>query len=299
MAKIEELKTFWLSTIIILGSVASSQAQGWRGIKPLHSTRKDVERLIGPPMQPNGGTYDLKGERVHIIYSDVRCTKDWPYGWNVPADSVTAITISPQPRPKLSELPIDISKATKYVDPTGVIHYNNDEEGLSVAVDSSGYEVKVLEYYPAASDAHLRCPEAAERERQIAKGESEVRQPDINYSDASPEKSHVYLDYFADELRKTPSDSTVHIIAYAGQLARVGEAQTRANQAKDYLTQKRGIDPKRIVIIDGGHRDPAGVDLYITPRGKPKPLSSPNVYPGNVQIIKDSNASTDRPRPLH
>jgi len=28
------------------------QEPGWRGITPLHSTREDVERLIGPPMMP-------------------------------------------------------------------------------------------------------------------------------------------------------------------------------------------------------------------------------------------------------
>jgi hypothetical protein len=109
----------------------------------------------------------------------------------------------------------------------------------------------------------------------------------VNYSYSSPEKKHVYLDYFADQLQKAPSDSTVYIISYAGQRAKVGEAQARANLAKDYLTQKRGVDPKRIVIIDGGHRDLAAVDLYITLRSQPKPLSSPNVYPGNVQIIKE------------
>lgn len=239
---------------------ATAKAQGWREIRPLHSTREDVERLIGPPMETNGITYDLKGERVNIGYSDVRCTKGWPYGWNVPARTVTAITIYPQPR--LAELPIDISKSKKYVDPSGVIHYNNDDEGLSVAIDPNEYEVMVIEYYPAARDAHLQCPEAAERERQIANGESEVRRPDVHYSDTSLEKKHVYLDYFADQLQKTPSDSTVYIIAYAGQRARVGEAQTRANQAKDYLTTKRAIDPGRIVIIDGGHRDPAGVELH-------------------------------------
>ena len=151
---------------------------------------------------------------------------------------------------------------------------------------------------PIASDAHLRCPEAAERERQIAKRESEVRWPDANYSDTSLEKKHVYLDYFADQLQKTPSDSTVYVIAYAGQRARVGEAQARANQAKEYLTTKRVIDPKRIVIVDGGHRDPAGVELFIIRHGQPKPLSSPGIYPGDVKIIKDNKASSDHRRPL-
>ncbi len=294
----KELKTLLTSAAVIFCFAASSKAQGWRGIKPLHSTREDVEQLIGPPMQKNGATYDLKGERVNVGYSDVACTKGWPFGWNVPAGTVTDIIIYPQPRPKLAELPIDISKSKKYVDPSGVIHYNNDDEGLSVAVDPNEYEVRVIEYYPAASDAHLRCSEAAERERQIANGESEVRRPDVNYSDTSLEKKHVYLDYFADQLQKSPSDSTVYIIGYAGQRAKVGEAQARANLAKDHLTQKRGIDPRRIVIVDGGHRDPAAVELFITRPGQPKPLSSPNVYPGNVKILKDDNASRNHRRPL-
>lgn len=289
MAKRIGLKAFCISAILIFGISASSQAQGWRGIRPLYSTRKDVERLIGPPMQPNGAIYDLKGERVNIAYADARCAKGWPYGWNVPAGTVTAITIYPQPRPKLAELPIDISRSKKYIDPSGVIHYNNNDDGVSVAVDPNEYEVKVIEYYPAASDAHLRCPEAAERERQVANGEAEVRNPDAFYTDTSLENTHVHLDYVADQLQKTTSDSTVYIIAYAGQRARADEAQIRAKEAKDYLIRKSGIGPQRIITIDGGHRDPAGVDLYITTRGQPKPLPTPNLYPENVQVIKDTN----------
>lgn len=294
----KELKAFLTSASVILCLAASSKAQGWRGIRPLHSTREEVERLIGQPMQSKGITYDLKNERVNVVYSDGNCAKGWPYGWNVKSGTVIGITIYPQPRSKLAELPFDISKSKKYVDPSGVIHYNNDDEGLSVAVDPNEYEVRVIEYYPAVSDAHLRCPEAAAREREIASGESAERSPDVDYSDSSPEKKGVYLDYFADQLQKAPSDSTVYIIGYAGQRAKVGEAQARANLAKEYLAQKRGIDPRRIVIVDGGHRDPAGVDLYITPRGQPKPLASPNVYPGNVQIIKDNKASSNHRRLL-
>lgn len=282
----KEMKVFLTSASIILCLAASTKAQGWRGIRPLHSTREEVERLIGPPMQPKGITYDLKNERVSIVYADGSCTNGWPYGWNVKRGTVIGITIYPHPRPKLADLPIDISKSTKYVDPTGVIHYTNNDEGLSVAVEAEDYEVRLIEYYPTGSDAHLRCPEAAAREREIASGKSAERIPDVIYSDSSPENRAVYLDYFADQLQKAPSDSMVHIIAYAGRRARVREAQARANLAKDYLTQKRSIDLKRIVTIDGGHRDLPGVELYITAPGQPKPLASPNVYPGNVLITK-------------
>jgi hypothetical protein len=135
MTSIREVKKLLACAGLTLCLVAYSQAQGWRGIRPLHSTRQDVERLIGPPLQPNGMTYDLKGERVNVVYSANSCSRGWPYGWNVPPGTVTGITIYPQPRPKLAELPIDVTKATKYVDPSGFIHFNNNEAGLSVEVD--------------------------------------------------------------------------------------------------------------------------------------------------------------------
>ena len=273
---------------LVLGLLGSSDGQGWRGVRPLHATRNDVERLIGPPMEPGGITYDLKNERVNIGYSDVPCTKGWPFGWNVPRGTVTAIRIYFQAHPKLSDLHFDVSKSKKYVDPSGFVHFNNDEEGFSVATEPDEKEVRSIEYFPAASDAHLRCPEAADRQREIENGESAYRLPDISYSDASPKEQYHRLDYFADVLVKRSTDSQVYVIGYAGQRAQIGERQARANRAKDYLT-KKGIEGERIVTIDGGHRDPAGVELYIVVRGQPKPLSSPNIYPGNVKIVNDNN----------
>src|SRR5437762_3045701 len=100
---------------IILGAsiLVSSQQQGWRGIVPLHSTREDVERLIGPPMKPGGITYDLTDERVNIGYSAVPCTKGWPYGWNVPKDTVTSIRVYTKKKLNLSDLRLDLRTYTK------------------------------------------------------------------------------------------------------------------------------------------------------------------------------------------
>lgn len=294
--RIPGLEPLLACTTLVLCLATPTQAQGWRGIKPLHSTRQDVERLIGPPMRPNDGVYDLKSERVRISYADVPCTEGWPFGWNVKPGTVVGITISPQPRPKLAELPIDISKATEYVDPSGFIHYNNDDEGLSVAVDPHDYEVRSIEYYPALRDHNLRCPEAAARQREIDQGESIVRLPDVSYSSSKPENERWHLNAFADQLKISPSDARVFIIGYAGKQARLGEAQARADKAKKYLIEKRGIDPERIVTIDGGYKDPISVELFITPRGKPKPLASPNIYPGNVKTIKDKDAGNNRRR---
>jgi len=290
------MKVFLTLVSVILGVAPSTQAQGWHGIKPLHSTRQDVERLVGPPIKPNGITYDLKDARVNIVYSDGDCMNGWPYGWNVKPGTVLGITLYPQPRPRLAELSIDISKSKKFIDPSGVTHYNNDDDGVSVAVDTNNYEVKVIEYYPAANDVHLRCPETAAREREIASGESAMRSPDVSYSDSTPQRREIYLSHFADLLQKADPTVTIHIIGYAGLRATMGEAEARARLAQDYLVQKRDIDATRIVIIDGGYRDEPAVELFITRRDQPKPLASPNVYPKNVQIIKDNKRTNNHPR---
>jgi hypothetical protein len=166
------------------------------------------------------------------------------------------------------------------------VHFTNNKRGISVATDPDGKEVRSIEYFPAKSDASLRCPEAAQRQSEIESGESEYRSRDVGYSSESVTERRIRLDYFADRLREHLADSRIYLIAYAGQRARVGEAYTRANQAKVYLIGKKGIKPNRIVIVNGGHRDPPGVDLYIVPRGQPKPLSSPNIYPGNVILTR-------------
>ena len=87
---------------------------------------------------------------------------------------------------------------------------------------------------------------------------------DIRFND---EKAR--LDNFAIQLQNQP-DATATIIAY-GSCA--GQAQTRADRAKDYLVNTRGIDAGRITTIDGGCRGELAVQLWIVPRGATAPAA--------------------------
>src|ERR1043166_4214550 len=61
-----------LSVFTLLLPSSTSQAKEWRGLTPLHSTRKDVEKLLGPPPPPpNDGTmiYTL-GDARSIYFTD-------------------------------------------------------------------------------------------------------------------------------------------------------------------------------------------------------------------------------------
>ncbi|PWT88305.1 MAG: hypothetical protein C5B55_13350, partial [Blastocatellia bacterium] len=77
------------------------------------------------------------------------------------------------------------------------------------------------------------------------------------------------LDNYAIQLQNDPGSTGV-IIAY-GSCA--GEAQTRADRAKDYLVNTRGIEAGRITTIDGGCRADLTVQLWIVPQGATAPAA--------------------------
>jgi hypothetical protein len=78
------------------------------------------------------------------------------------------------------------------------------------------------------------------------------------------------LDNYAIQLQNQPG-SQGYILAY-GSCA--GEAQARADRAKDYLVNTRGIDAGRLVTIDGGCRSDLTVELWIVPTGATAPAAS-------------------------
>ena len=49
-----------IELIFVLASLLLTQEMGWRGIVPLHSTRKDVEQLVGIPKATRASTYMTK-----------------------------------------------------------------------------------------------------------------------------------------------------------------------------------------------------------------------------------------------
>lgn len=140
----------------------TSRAKEWRGIVPLHSTRADVERLIGKP-NSKYDLYDFEHERVSIIYSNGPCTRGLQGMWNVPRDTVIRISVAPKEGLQLSDLRIDLRKYERIKDPHVQAHtiYSNKEEGITYHVSEGGKDSgRILEinYEPSSKDNHLRCP---------------------------------------------------------------------------------------------------------------------------------------------
>lgn len=158
----EIMKTISSCICMALAITFSLKAEGWHGIAPLHSTRADVERLLGPSTSQCKCEYDLGDEGVFIQYSGETCEKGKSRGWNVPPDTVISISVYFEKKSQFSDLQLDTTKFKKTEDPElrGYVTYTNQEEGVTYEVSDKGI-VQGVHYFPAAKDKHLRCPDPA------------------------------------------------------------------------------------------------------------------------------------------
>lgn len=148
--------------ILLLLLVVPVNAKDWRGIKPLYSTREDVERLLGPPTVGRADTtyYQFEKERVSFEYSTGRCAN----GWQVPRNTVISVWVSLKAgQVRFGDLKLDLKAYRKTQDEhvLYIHHYLNKTEGERYEVDSNSGDVILIEYFPAAQDENLRCPENA------------------------------------------------------------------------------------------------------------------------------------------
>jgi hypothetical protein len=249
-------------------------AQGWRGIVPLHSNRQDVERVVGVPPESNGITYILKDERVNVVYAKGKCGRGQGVEWNVPPDTVLGLTIYPQVKLLLSNVRADLDGFEKFVHPhdPDVVYYNNEREGVSYGTRSGG-EVFVIEYFPTAADTPLRCLRSSGARSDFA-GDIELGRKFDEYSKIPFADEKARIDNLALALRQE-SAADAYIVSYADRHTSVGKAQSRARRAKNYLISVHKIEKERVMTKFGGHREKAGMELYITVRGTSGVLHNP------------------------
>lgn len=143
------------------GMTMLSQSKGWHGIVPLHSTKSDVERLLGQPNEQGGFTYDTENERVTIFYSQGTCLGGVSR-WNVPKDTVVSIVVAPKTSLLLSDLKVDLNRYQKELDAhmEGAAHYINKKDGIFIATRTLATDEIVLfiYYQPTPADKSLQCP---------------------------------------------------------------------------------------------------------------------------------------------
>jgi hypothetical protein len=134
----------------------------WRDLSPLHSTRSDVERLLGPPKtkSPSALIYKIETEAVTVRYARGNCNLD-DSGWSVPLDTVLEINVAPLVTVLLSDLDLDLQnwERVESSHPENLFYYTNVEHGVTVETKySDGCErVISIKYGPSRRDLGLAC----------------------------------------------------------------------------------------------------------------------------------------------
>lgn len=286
------ISLLWLFTALSV----PAQTKGWRDIVPLRSTRADVERVLGPPVQTISEysvLYRTSTETVMVQYAQgLPCGIGQKYSqWRVPRDTVESLLVTPTQTIHISDLGIDESKYEKrqggHVRED--VYYINEQTGESLRVFMD--EVKGMSYFPGKLAKDLRCPGLASRPDIKCQG---LAPPRFDfYGDVSLERERSLLDNFSIALKDEPN-RTGFIISYAGKRARFGEAKARAQRAKNYLVKERHFDSNRLKAVDGGYREAAEVELYVVPAGMCAPSPAPTIDPRDAKIVKAARSRHGR-----
>jgi hypothetical protein len=251
-----------LSCLILVVTVATVTAQGWRGIVPLHSSCDDVKRKLGIAECQNR-TYDLVDSKVSILFSDGRCAS----GWDVPAGTVITLDIHSKVPQRISDVSLDPSYR-KVIDAhlPGLTRYENDDRSVSITVSPEGF---VTEYFygPSTKDESLRC-------RPQPSGTGSIKFDEYGLIPKKEEETR--LNNFAFQLKSTDRSFLGYILVYAGQLTSIKEAHQRGVRVKAYLV-KRGVEATRLFIVDGGYREESTVELFVTIRDTIPPTPRPTI----------------------
>lgn len=279
---------------LVLIAASSVAAKEWRGILPMHSTRADVEALLGPP-PPSPGHYILhKGRSIYFLEEGevyITFAEDMIPARvclpAVPAGTVLSIRVTPKNELPLSRLNLDVRNFKQFDASTprgqGYDGFISTQEGFVFRIFQGN--VGEMLYFASAVDSE-RCPsyykdlESTVRinlERACGFGH--------DYGDISWSDEKARLDNFAIQLLNDEEESIGYIIAYAGQKATVGEALLRANRARDYLVTVKHIKPERVKAIDGGYLVDLTVYLYVVPPHAEPPTPMPMLDPSQVEII--------------
>ena len=108
------------------------------------------------------------------------------------------------------------------------------------------------------------------------------------------EDEQARLDNFAVHLQNEPA-AQGYIIFYEGRrysscenrrarIPRRGEAAARAARMKPYLTDRRGLEAERVIVINGGYREQWAAELWIVPGGAEPPKPTPTLKAKDIKF---------------
>jgi hypothetical protein len=256
----KSLTNLALILFAVVGCHDNAFSKDWRGIVPLHSTVTDVERKLGAPAKRSDSSlyYNLSDEIAVITIQTESCDSfggKFGFGWNVPAGTVAEIGVIPKSMLKKERLVVGSDFKSQDAN-AGFFYFTNEKDGIDV--ETFNGNVTLITYYPPAGEARLKCPRVQECCVDFFPKFDEYGR--LPFSD---EKAR--LDNFLIQMRERVGRGALVVLGENAS-ARTKLIQ-HAQRAKRYLVQTRGMEPHRLLIIDGGYREEPVTELHLYPIG--------------------------------
>ena len=256
---------------VLFGCFTGANAAGWRGIVPLHSTRSDVERLLGAPTGECKCFYETGSESIKVEYAKAPCV-GYPSGWNVSQDTVLKVDVrSARPR-AFSDLALTLDSFYKAADDTLTRYYSNRVEGIEYAVSWQGI-VDSVSYIPSSNDAHLRCrcfpaiDESTQRSTYFD-------QFALKAMDDTLARLDNYIIALQQEERWTG-----YMVLYRGRRVSKKRMATYRRAIMRHVISTRAVPVSRIKLIDGGYRRDTEIELFLLTAELSPPEPRPSWVP--------------------
>ncbi len=248
------LRNISFGTVLLLVAGTEVTAKEWRGIVPLKSTRQDVERLFGLPKKPSEGLayYNLANEIVVFHFKVGTCEGDrFGFTWNVPPDTVDGIGVIPKGVHRKEEY-LSGSNVNVQDEGGGLIYYSDNAAGLNIETYKN--VVTLVDYSPEASQDKLHCPK-------IDNCCFHFRTRFDEYEETSFSKEKARLDNLVINMTAMFARGVIEILGPSKKDRQ--NQMKRAARGKSYLTRERGLEPERLLLIDGGFNETAFTRLNI------------------------------------
>lgn len=145
--------TLLLGTLVALNSEIF--AQSWKDIKPLRSTRADVENVLGscPGKETRMCDYTYSNKVVRVLYTVGEPCGDTSRVWNVPSNTVLTVSVrSASGVALLKDSGFDLRSFDKEEDPklAGIVYYRRI--GGGVELETRGQFLLAAHYGPTVDE---------------------------------------------------------------------------------------------------------------------------------------------------
>jgi hypothetical protein len=192
-------------------------------------------------------------------------TSDVAYGGSAPLSYVWTVS------PSEARIVSGAGTATITVDSTGL---GSQRVTATLLVDDGSGDALCRQRAAASTEIVAKKPPVVECK------------PFDQFQSVAFDDDKARLDNLAIELQGAP-DTQAYVMIYAGRTSRAGQADMLGKRTMDYLVNQRGVDARRITIVNGGYRDTDFIEIWICPPGAKPPQPTPTVQPGDVQPARE------------